>query len=659
MSNPYFEIDPITGQEEEKKNGKSNPYFEIDPAPSFTDQLKHAGGVAVRGQVGGAVKTVTGLHDLFFKAANQVAQWAGAEDKVFKDDLSAMVDRAMDEVGLPKSENNVERVFQTIHEFMGGGGMMAGIGKLAKVPMLHQNLGGQTASNIAAGTGVGVAQESGIENPLALAGIALASGSIPQMSQFALSAGVRQAIRGSDPTQMRQNIESFERAGTNPTVGQATERPGLQATENVLDNAPFGGPMRRKNETQFQEVGNRIEEVAGTQSRPMTTAEVGASVDEAITGTGGWIERTRNQANQLYDEVEQTFDTNRRIYMRETWDTVNPPRDVELHAPNLAKATGVETTAKFREALGEDLFNQYMQVGMAGLPYNVVKQIRTRIGSKIDDSVFTSDGSMAEYKRIYAAISRDMENGARRYGGEPASRAWNRASDYWKARIDRLENIQRVVDLKGGSDQIYKKLMAGTEDGAQTLQEVMESLNPTQQNILRAAVIRRMGKAIPSKQNAEGTRNSLETYLTNWNKMSPEAKTVLFANDPELMAATDAISRVAGITRDTSSKLGNVSGTARQAAAIANAGTAATVTATAALTGNAGPLLAYGLSAGLVNGISRAMTNPRVVYWLAQTSRLSAAELPAAINQLAQIAADSEDPEMQGIVEEIGKLRTP
>lgn len=43
------------------------------------------------------------------------------------------------------------------------------------------------------------------------------------------------------------------------------------------------------------------------------------------------------------------------------------------------------------------------------------------------------------------------------------------------------------------------------------------------------------------------------------------------------------------------------------------------------------------------NVMARALTNPRLVRWMAQQTKAPAQAVPAAINQLAQIAKDDED----------------
>lgn len=137
-----------------------------------------------------------------------------------------------------------------------------------------------------------------------------------------------------------------------------------------------------------------------------------------------------------------------------------------------------------------------------------------------------------------------------------------------------------------------------------------------------------------------GRAFSMSTFLTNWAKVSPEAKQVLFARiGPKYNADMDAIARVASNVRDGSRVFANPSGTS-QAAAQAGAVTAA---ATSMLLGRLDVTAGVIGAAGGANLLGRLMTNPDAVRWLAQTTKVPPGAYPAMINQLAR----SSDPDLQ------------
>jgi hypothetical protein len=660
----HLDTIPVVEEEDEDKKYQYGTHL---PDRNFGEELIRQTGLTARAALGGTAKSLTGINDSILMAGNQIAKWLGMEGEGAKM-TSPMVDRALDAVGLPKTENNYERVAQVVGEFVAGGnvfvkggqiaqkGVKAGktwlddLAKFSEAPLA------QTASNVGAGLAVGGAVEAGVENPLALMGLGLAGGVVPPVVGSGVGAVTRGAVRGKSTNKMQENIQTFEEAGTFPSVGQATERPGLQGLENTLENMPFGGPVRRQREGQISDIGNTASDIADTLGPKMTNQEVGAAIKEGIVGEGGFLKRSEAHADKLYKAVEDTFNTDRRIWMQNTQDTLNPGPQLARHAPETAKALGSNFMTTLKGALDQDLLDQLAMVGMEGLPYKAVKEMRSAVGRRIDDSLMSADLPKAELKAVYRALSDDLDAGARRYGGEPAAAAADKASAFWKKRMEVIDNIDNVIQVNGGPDKIYKTLIGGTQEGATTLTEILKALKPAERDVFRSAVIRRLGKSKPNLQDAEGGRNSLNTYLTNWNKISPEGKAVLFSHEPDIKMATDAIAQVAANQKLGAERFQNLSGTGR-AIGGQSAVVGGIVTVGQALMGDVGPLLAYGATAETINAVARAMTNPTVVRWLARTTQLPIEAAPAALNQLVQIAAETNDPEIMEIAETI--KRTP
>ncbi|MBN3270122.1 hypothetical protein CUR95_23965 [Bordetella bronchiseptica] len=158
--------------------------------------------------------------------------------------------------------------------------------------------------------------------------------------------------------------------------------------------------------------------------------------------------------------------------------------------------------------------------------------------------------------------------------------------------------------------------MMGTADGDTILQRVVSALPKTNRRDLAAAVVKRMGRATAGNQNDAGDAFSTSTFLTNWNKLSPEARSTLFGRIGEA-GLTDELMNLAKVSsniRDGSRYLANPSGTAPAAARQAMLGAGALAAATAQwpalgamMTGVAG-----------TNAIGRIMASPSSARWLAE-----------------------------------------
>jgi len=266
------------------------------------------------------------------------------------------------------------------------------------------------------------------------------------------------------------------------------------------------------------------------------------------------------------------------------------------------------------------------------LPYEAVKKLRTLVGNEMADGSIMSDVPRSKWKALYGALTEDLK-GAADDAGPEASAAWNRANNYTRAGMRRLETIDHVVEKNGGPEAVFTAATSGTKEGATTLRAVMQSLPPEAQKTVSATVLRRLGRATPGRQNDLGEKFSTETFLTNWNSMSPQAKAVLFDRyGPQFRGNMDQIAKVASNLRDGSKVFQNPSGTGQ-----ATTQTATVVSfATSLATGNVG--VAGSIAGGVAgaNLMARLMTHPPFVKWLATTTKAPPQALPALAVQLAQ-----------------------
>lgn len=571
---------------------------------------------------------------------------------------------ALTAVGVPEPETADERTAGDIGRALTGTALTLGAGTLlqggraaATAPSGLSRLGdlltAQPVQQVIAATGgagaAGVAREAGVgASGQALAG--LAGALTPTGLATAGAATLRGLVRGSgrpmrDPNQlnrlqeMQRTIGDFSALGATPSVGQASGNRAIQGLENLLAGAPTStGVMSRFAERQADDIGGGLRRLSN-QLVPNASAErAGRAVEK---GVETFAKNTKAMKRALYWQADQFIPGSRQMPLARTQRTLQ-----ELTTP----VTGAEATTgalikpriqQMAENLTADIAAA-QAAGGAGIPYEAVKKIRTEIGEQLSDFTLSADRPTAELKRLYASLSQDLEEAARAAGPQ-AEQAARRANNYTRAAADRIEQVQRVIDKNGGPENVFNAAMSGTRDGGTTLRAVMQSLPKEGQQALTGAVIKRMGLATPGAQDSAGDVFSAGTFMTNWNKLSPEAKRALFdryGND--FSKNMDRVARVASNIKEGGKVFANPSGTANRAAALTYGGGLIASLFDPSFVSTGG-LLASGAGA---NWIARKLTNPNFVGWLARGTAVPVGAAAGYIQTLRAMGERSGDGEL-------------
>ncbi len=601
------------------------------------------------------------------------------EQPSYRDAAAGVADR----LGLPTPQTSRERVMGDVGEgftgtglTMGAGGLLGLLSRTKAVPEVSRLAGllmGQPGSQVAAtaagtaaasgtreaGGGTGAQVLAGLVGSMAPGGLGLATpfvraqGAVPS----AVAGATRAAVRGRDPAGVRQAVSDFAAAGTSPSIGQATGNRGVQALETLVGNVPGGaGRMERFGQQQAQQVGQRMDDLSAGLARrgaSVTPEQAGRTIVQGIEGPGGFMDRFRQQSDQLYGQLDQAIPQGTRV------PAINASRYLAQQSSPISGASATSALlsnpklAGIREALQADL-----TAGQGVLPYEALARVRSRVGEMIGDAGLVPDIPTRQLRALYGALSEDMRSAAQA-AGPRAMQAFNRANNHFKFGMGRLERVEHVIDKAGGPEKVYSAAFGGINNGATTLRAVMQSLDKGAQRELTASFIRRMGRAQSGQQNAAGDVFSMETFLTNWDKVSPEAKRALFDRHGPLFSANmDKIARMAERVRDGSRVFRNPSGTARQSA-LMQAGGTALLGGQQLLTGNvAGAILTLvgsGASALTANRMARLLTNPKAVMWLGSSTQKPTGELLAQLQVLRRIGEKDQDQELVALADDLGR----
>ena len=567
--------------------------------------------------------------------------------------LNELLEDIKTDIGLPRPATPTERLAQSAIETTTGLVGPMGAGKLAmqSVSPLAQRIGQvltekpvmQALSGIAGATGASLAEEAGA-GPIGQAAAGIAGSLAPSVAPLS-GAGLRAVGRaGATQEQIRKNIETFAQAGTTPSAGQATGKTVIQGLEGSMGRIPGSiGVMRGKAVSQQAEVGEKVKQMAEELSRVKEPTVAGAGIQRGVEDV--FIPRARAIESGLYNRLDESIPKFKPVKAKNTYAALEElSRPIE-GAPALSRnqmLISQEITA-LKNDLESDLLNS-----QGDIPFSALKGLRSRIGEKLSSVNLLSNVPQGAYKRIYGAISDDLREAAKESGPD-ALTALSRANKYTKALHERTDKLQGFIN-KNEPERIYRAAFEGTELGATRLRAVMQSLPKPEQKAVASAFISKMGKALPGQQDELGDVFSTERFLTNWNKLSPESKQVLFNRfGSGYRSNMDKIAETAAKIREGSKILANPSGTA--AAGVQPATLAVIATAIA---GGQYKLLTGLLGASALSRASaKAFTNPKYVNWLAQNSNIPTEAIPGAITTLLNIAKEDNDPDLAQIAEQL------
>lgn len=586
-------------------NAKGEKAFLVDgawhvtgpSAPSIGDRAKAAlSGVnrGIAGLGGLAVDTGENLINLGIAGVGSIAAAAGRPDLAPEplrgsyggsEWLSRQANRVGIETENPRPDDPASRMLHT-------GGVIAG-GSL--IP------GARPAPTAAAAAGGAVAGEAlGPE----YAGV----------GALAPAAGVQaaQAAKTATAARVQPRIETFKEAGTFPSVGQATESNFIQGFENLLSKFPGGqGVFRQFSEKQQRQLGD--------------TAKTGVSAEDAgraiETGIKGFVGRTKAEWQKLDAQLAAKVPADGRFQPVNTSKALD---DLTKPVQGAEQTTGALVNPKLAEIknnLAKDL-----EANNGQLPFEAIRALRSKVGSMLDDSLVSGIPG-GELKRLYGALSADLESAANSAG---AGKEFARQSNYYRSRMMRIEDtLERVIGKT--PEETFARFMPKDAEQANKVRTVMRSLDPEQRQIVQDAVVNRLGRATPGKQSEAGDVFSPETFLTNWNKLSPGAKQQLFS-DPAMLKNVDSIAKVTDNLRSGAKVFANPSGSAGAAAPYGIGYLAAS-----------GDLVTAGTLLGGAYIGAKMLTNKSVVDWLAKAPTVKPEATAAHLARLGVIYNETKD----------------
>lgn len=395
--------------------------------------------------------------------------------------------------------------------------------------------------------------------------------------------------------------EEAARQGITLPSGALTGSRTIQGLESGLSSLPFADTRIAGS---YNKALSQIDDVI--KSNATSLAPVKGATTTGITvqkGIGDFVKNFTNKTEQLSNNVYSHFAPTEQLPAINTRIALD---DIigKYQNPELSSVMSKPRFEKISQALDNN--------GNA-LTLSDLRQLRTSLGKEANDASLVSDVPKGEIKKLYGALSQDLKEAALSKGGQ-AAKDWNRFNSFYSSGRNRIDTFLNNIANVAEPEKIARSLIAEKE-GATRLTAVMRSLQPEERNILRSQIISNLGKAKAGAQDAGGEVFSANTFLTNWNNLSPNAKNILF-NNKQLSQNMNDIAKIVSNVKE-GGKLANTSNTAKH------------LVVAGAVTGGVGAvggmdnakLFLKGLAVGTLG--ARLLTNPSFAKWLATGSKIT------------------------------------
>lgn len=402
-------------------------------------------------------------------------------------------------------------------------------------------------------------------------------------------------------------------------VAQAAERqnvrvlpadvggPSVRTMTAGVAKTPYGANPIAKGAAQTADDAALAAERIANRAGPVTDTQGAGEIVQ--TGAKAFAKRTGETGGKLYTRAAKLAGDTK----------VTAPKAVDLIDENLARLTKAPNANKaeisFLQGLRADLVDD--AGNLRALDIDTIRGIRSGLRTKFATEGLRGTPVEKLGKDILSAASDDIASGLQAQGKGNAAAAYKTADNFWRSRVDEIDNVlEPILGKNRSGQQVFEAVerLASSKGGdPKKLSRLMNSLGPDDAATVRATYISRLGEATPGRA-AEAGEFSLQSFLTRWNKTSDRAKAVLFA-DKGLRSALDDLATIASGTRG-SAAYANVSNTG-----LANAVNATnTLSVIGLASGN--PLAAVILPV-TQNLTGRMLASPLLVRWLTKGLRIA------------------------------------
>jgi len=426
-----------------------------------------------------------------------------------------------------------------------------------------------------------------------------------------LTEGTKRVL-GGGTQKAKQLAAKFRSLRIDPPAGAVSSSNTVATLEQALGASPFSSDVVQKQATRvLEQITQAAKNTVAKIGTPVSKAEAGSVIRTAASNAAGRFKATQNAA---YEKAFDLIGKDAPVAL----DAVRALRESLENQLNEAPGSLQRSLGQAINTLKTIEMDATESAVSGTIPFSALRQIRTAIGKDLDEPLLAgSTGSQnAAMRQVYGALTEDMSAVAKLAGPE-ARKALEVADRYTRAWMNTAGVTLNKIGKFDTDEQAYNFAMSRLGDGGTNLQRLRNQFEPEEWDTVAASVLEKIGLARPGAQDATGEVFSVNTFFTNWSKMSAEAKNALFGGKryAEMREGLDTLVDVASSLKGVE-KLANTSNTGRVLITYLTLTGAGTGLAEMGTGQGAGALSAF-LVGGLGSRYSaKLITSPKFINWL-------------------------------------------
>lgn len=455
----------------------------------------------------------------------------------------------------------------------------------------------------------------------------------------AVPTALKESIGGAKAVS-RAIVRQMEKYNITPTIGVTMKGFGGRLESGLSQNIVSAELMQKQVDTVIDESHQALKNIVKRYGTARTKQGAGGVIVEAAESAA---KRAGDKISKLYDDAFNLVGRGTIVDIDSTKMLYNDMVGEITKAPQ-SRGSVYSKAVKTMQAMLSDAEN--------GIDFETLRAIRTDIGRDLQDPLTSGATSSqnAAMKRVYAALTTDMQKAAEA-AGPAAKKAIGRADTYKRAYETTAAKTLNKIMKFDAEEKAYKFAIAASKDGGSSLSKLRKLFTDDEWGDVSATVLSQLG------ENVDGSF-SVNRFVTNYEKLAPEAKDALFRGGryKDAADALDGFVDIMGMLKDAGryQNTSNTAGAIQTNLIVTQLMGASMGAAGGFLTGEQTGL---GGVPGAIGGLiaprvaARLITNKAFVKWLAQPVSEGAQEASAHFARL--IIIGKENPEIKEDIDQL------